>query len=240
MKPIIIQGAESSEIDFFLDKLELYKEFTIGGFSFFKGNFNNVDVIISKTKVGEINAAAATTIGILNFEPRAVINQGTARGHKETIHKGDIVIGEKFFQINSYKSEYLGKQKGTKPINWTLKEFKCLEDKKCNKYNVANKRLLELAKAEIPNLTNKKIHVGIIGSGDVWNREFDTITYLNKNFNTLCEDMETAGVYKIANSFDIPVVSIRIISNNELLKEEYEPKIAKECQELIYNFVKLL
>ena len=52
--------------------------------------------------------------------------------------------------------------------------------------------------------------------------------------------METAGVYKIANSFDIPVVSIRIISNNELWKEEYEPKIAKECQELIYNFVKLL
>jgi nucleoside phosphorylase len=52
--------------------------------------------------------------------------------------------------------------------------------------------------------------------------------------------MEVAGVYKIANSFKVPVLSIRIISNNEILKEEYEPPIAKKCQEVVYKFLKNL
>ena len=30
---------------------------------------------------------------------------------------------------------------------------------------------------------------GRIGSGDIWNREVDRIMYLNKEYNTLCEDM---------------------------------------------------
>ena len=50
--------------------------------------------------------------------------------------------------------------------------------------------------------------------------------------------MEIAGVYKTAYNFNVPVIGIRVVSNNEVLKEEYSPEIAKECQKLVYEFVK--
>ena len=76
-------------------------------------------------------------------------------------------------------------------------------------------------------ISNKKVHIGKIASGDLWNREFDRILFLNDKYNTLCEEMETGGVYTTANSFNVPVLSVRIISNNELLQEDYNPKIHK-------------
>ena len=49
--------------------------------------------------------------------------------------------------------------------------------------------------------------------------------------------MEIAGVYSVADSFKIPVVGVRIISNNSLLDEGYDPAIASECQKLICKII---
>lgn len=237
MKPIIIQGAESSEIDYLVEKLENKEEILIGKYLFFKGNYEKKEVIISKTKVGEINSASATTIAILKFSPKCIINQGTSGGHGKNIHKGDLIIGEKYIQINSFFSNYLEEGKGSNIENWVIQEYKSEDDINSN-YNYANKDLLKLAKNLIPNISKNPVHIGIIGSGDMWNREIDRILYLNEKYETLCEDMETAGVYKVSNSFNVPAISIRIVSNNEILKEEYEPSIARKCQEIIYEFIK--
>ncbi len=241
MSLILLQGAEPSETEFLESKLENSEIVIIGGFTFTKGKYENQDIVISRTKVGEINAAAATSIGIIEFEPDIIINQGTAGGHGKNVHKGDFVIGEKYIQINAYYSNYLEEGKGSRLENWCLREYKSDEesDEKFN-YKFASKKLVELAKKTLPKISNTKVHCGVIGSGDVWNREADRILYLNKEYKTLCEEMETAGVYKIANSFKIPVLTIRIVSNNEILKEEYEPQIAQKCQKVIYKFVKEL
>lgn len=233
MNTILIQGAEPSETNFLESKLENLETIIIGGFTFSKGKYGDKDIIISRTKVGEINSASATTIGILNFSPEAIINQGTAGGHGRNIHKGDFVIGEKYFQLNAFYSDFLEEGKSYSIDNWKFEEYKSSEDKDLEFYNkelykCATKDLVELAKKELPKLVDSKVHCGIIGSGDVWNREVDRILYLNKEYKTLCEEMETAGVYKIANSFHVPVISIRIISNNEVLKENYEPEVARE------------
>ncbi len=237
MKPIIIQGAESSEIDYLIEKLENKEEILIGEYLFFKGNYGKIEVVVSKTKVGEINSASATTIAILKFSPKCIINQGTSGGHGKNIHKGDLIICEKYIQINSFLSNYLEEGKGSKIENWSIQEYKS-EDNTNPNYNYANKDLLELAKNVIPHISKKPVHIGVIGSGDIWNREIDRILYLNEKYETLCEEMETAGVYKVSNYFNIPAISIRIISNNEILKEEYEPSIARKCQEIIYEFIK--
>jgi adenosylhomocysteine nucleosidase len=238
MNPIIIQGATNSEINILKNKLINPEEIIIGDFEFTKGKFENVDVVISRTKVGEINASAATAIGILNFSPRAIINQGTAGGHSKEVHKGDLVIGEEYIQINSYKSEYLEENQGINVNHWNIREFNSDEYKNIDTHRFANSKLVDLAKKELPKLTNSTVHAGVIGSGDVWNNEADRIIFLNKEYKTLCEEMEVAGVYKIANSFNVPVLSVRIISNNEILKEEYEPQIAEKSQKIIYEFIK--
>lgn len=236
MKPILIQGAEPSETDFLEDMLQNKDRIVIGNFIFTKGKYGNQDIIISRTKVGEINSAAATAIGILSFSPKYIINQGTSGGHGKNIHKGEIVVGEKYIQLNSYYSEYLEEGKGYSVDNWIIKDYEAKDNYEI--YQNADKKLLMLAKENLPRISKSKVHFGVIGSGDIWNRECDRILYLNGKYETLCEEMETAGVYKTANNFNIPVIGIRIISNNEVLREEYNPEIAKECQKLVYEFIK--
>ena len=83
-----------------------------------------------------------------------------------------------------------------------------------------------------------KIHYGIIGSGDIWNSECDWLIKLNEKYGILCEEMEGIAVYTIANQYKIPAIDIRVISDNELLKEEYDRNISLKGQEFIMNLLR--
>ena len=240
MDTILIQGAEASETDYLESMLEEKEEIYVGEYMFFKGKYGKIDIVISRTKVGEINASTATTIGILKFSPKFIINQGTAGSHGKEIHKGEFVVGERYIQINSYYSNSVEEGKGYSLDNWIIKEYNENTDENIKNYKFADSKLLSLAKDILPKISKTKVNFGVIGSGDVWNREADRILYLHNNFGTLCEDMETAGVYKTANNLHIPIIGIRVVSNNEILKEDYESTIATECQKLVYEFVKLV
>ena len=236
MKPILIQGAENSEINYLLNNLENKKEVDIGSFKFWTGEMANYPVVVSKTKVGEINAAASTAIGIMNFEPKCIINQGTAGSHSREIHRGDIVVGKEYFGLTNIRTKPRGEGEGIEPDNWELKAYQSEDDEKISKK--ANSDLVDFVYNMKDEYSAGNIHVGTIGSGDIWNREIDRIDFLHKEHGTLCEEMETAGVYNTANSFGVPVVGVRIISNNEILKEEYRPELATECQKFVEKNVR--
>lgn len=238
MKPILIQGAENSEINYFLEKIENKAEIEIGSFKFWSGEIDEYPIIIARTKVGEINSAISTTIGIQNFNPICIINQGTAGSHSKEIHRGDIVIGREYFGLTNIRTNLREEGEGTEIENWLLEEYQSSDDEKISKQ--ATPELLEIAKLMKDEYQKGKVHFGIIGSGDVWNREIDRINFLHNKYETLCEEMETAGVYKTANSFGVPVLGVRIISNNEILKEEYKPEISTDCQVFVENIVREL
>ena len=50
--------------------------------------------------------------------------------------------------------------------------------------------------------------------------------------------MEGVAVYKVAQTFNVPVIGFRIISNNELLNEHYDVKYGKYSQEFTCSFLK--
>ena len=75
-------------------------------------------------------------------------------------------------------------------------------------------------------------------AGDVWNKEADRIFYLNQMYGILCEDMESVSVYTIANLYNIPVIGIKAISNNEFLKEEYYKEVGIESQKFTEKLIK--
>lgn len=102
--PILIQGAMDVETTAMMEALEDAERITIGGYIFVSGKLDGYPVIISKTQVGMVNAAASTAIAIMNFNPLCIINQGTAGGHDPALHAGDIVLGETIVPINAYKS----------------------------------------------------------------------------------------------------------------------------------------
>ena len=89
LKPIIIQGAMDVETENFATQLDNMEEIKISRWSFYKGTINNYPVIVSRTEVGMTNAAVATTLGIENFNPVAIINQGSTGGHDPNLHQFD-------------------------------------------------------------------------------------------------------------------------------------------------------
>ncbi len=228
-KIILIQGALDIELEYLMAHLENKRLLKIEEYEFYEGYILNQKVVISKTLVGTIHSTIATTIGILTFHPDVVLNQGIAGAHSEDLHIGDIVIGESCVNINSYKMPLKGKKEGSNPFEWEL-------NKRARDIKNADSNLINILEKELTSSSNK-IYKGILGSGDVFNREYDRIHWIHDTFHNLCEDMESIGAYSVCSEFHVSCVGIRIISNNELLQEEIDKKVAIELQQKILPII---
>lgn len=231
---ILIQGAMEEEISYIKEKLEEIEEINIHGYIFYKGKIKDCPIVLSKTQIGIINATLATFIGITEFSPFMVINQGVAGGSKSEVHKGDIVIGESVININSFQTSYKDEKEGSNSIEWELKTFKEGTDELV--VLNANKELVNIVEKELQD-KQIKYHLGRIGSGDVWNEEKDRILHLSEKYQILCEDMETIACYQVAQKLEIPVIGIRAISNNILNQEEYDKNISRVVQEVVLSII---
>ncbi len=229
-KTILIQGAMDIEIETILKNLDEMTKINISDFEFYIGKINNYKIIVSKTLIGEINSSIATTIGIMKFTPDFVINQGIAGAHKEYIHTGDIIIGKGCQNINAYSMPDKKLNEGSNPFEWKLsKHSKAIE---------TNIELVERFEKFFTNNCDNIIYTGMLGSGDVFNREIDRINWVSNTFDTLSEDMESIGTYETCHKFNIPCIGIRIISNNEILKEQLDENQAIVLQNLIVSILK--
>ncbi|MCK7496477.1 MAG: hypothetical protein MZW92_40405 [Comamonadaceae bacterium] len=54
------------------------EQIQIAAWTFWRGRIAGKTVVVSRTEVGPVNASTATTLAIVNFRPRLIINQGTA------------------------------------------------------------------------------------------------------------------------------------------------------------------
>lgn len=233
--PILVQGAMDIEIEVLKNSIEDIEEIIVDGYKFYKGKLEGYPIIISKTEIGIMNCGIATLLGIKNFLPCIIINQGTLGGFGN-IHRGDIVIGQDCFNLNSYKTPYLKKGEGSNPFNWDLQTFREGIDE-FEKIE-ADTNIIQFIKTHEKEIWKDRLIYGTIGSGDCWNQEIDYITYLNEKYGALGEDMETIGAYKIAHRYKIPIVGIRVVSDNEILQEEYDRTIAVKAQECAISLCK--
>ena len=208
---IMISGAMDVETELMIAALDNRQEYKIGAWRYVSGEYKNCPLIISVTEIGCGNAAASTALGIEKFKPSAVINQGTAGAHHRNIHRRDIIIGVASFDISAHILDYDGKKLfGSYVYDETGGVF--------NQKIVfpADPQLLDAAREAGRTYTSGKIYEGKIA--------------LNKQFNSLCEEMETAAVAQICYDYDVPFLGVRIISNNELTGEPFDRNIGELCQ----------
>lgn len=234
-RPILVIAAMDVEFELLKEKLESMKISRLNKYDCYEGFINHYPVVICNCTVMSVNAAIATTLAIQKYKPRAIINEGTAGGHGLNVHKGDIVIGENCINILSSGTPQKKKGEGSSTLEWTLTNFIAAEPNRLV-YQRANSKLIKLAKS-IEYLEGK-VHIGTIGSGDIWDREYDRIMMLNERYGTLCEDMEANTIYTVANQFKVPVIGIKIVSNNEALGESYERSTGSKSQEFSYELIK--
>lgn len=188
-----------------------------------------VPVIALRCGIGMVNAAAGTEHLIATFAPRAIINFGCVGAHRREILPGDVVIGngavnhgamhilasgETYFPGLEYQfqgeevalteltsdpqllAETIAAAEGWQPDPWPT-----------------GLNLPEGFTERAP-----QVHVGRVGSADIWTQHHGRIDELNARHGTLCEDMEAAAIAHICVRHGVPFMTVKDVSNNEFHK----------------------
>lgn len=240
LQPIIIQGALPIETESLAAKLSNTTTETIGGWQFWKGTYQGYPVIVSKTRMGMSNSAAATAIAITHYNPIAIINQGTSGGHDPKLNVYDIVVGKYTTNINAFRTPKLEIGEGSNSLNWN-EAFDVLPEDEYDPEPIAMRKFE--GDADLIAATQRAVYAkgqvveGTLGSADVWNNELDRIAFFHQNYGTSAEEMEGASVAQIASQFNVPFVGIRVLSNNITNNGAYDPGTGEACQEFVLNVV---
>ena len=230
---ILIHVAMKIECELLLNKLDNLVKKKIYNYDVYEGIYINNNIVILVSGVGLINTSSSLSLVIDKYNPRCVINIGLIGGYDSKLNIGDIVIAGKVMNINSYKTIYRNKGEGNDSLDWEYLTFRDGEDSLV--MESANQELLELTdKVDI----NK--YVGIIGSGDCWNNEIDKLLYMNKKYGILGEDMESIAIYSVCNNLNIPVISIKSVSNNLFNNLEYDRNSSNYVQEYLISYLDVL
>lgn len=242
--PILIQGAMDVEVDTMVAALQEKQALIIGAWTFWQGTLAGYPVVISRTEVGLANAAAATTLAIERFKPRLIINQGTSGGHDPALHRGDIVIATKSFNMGAYRSDFTPADQGIDPRKWHNFEvtMRLRDNGKLVEHTsfAGDPELVGRALGMADRYQHGRVVAGIIGTADEWNRQVARINWLHQTYNTAAEEMETSSAALVAEAYKVPFVGIRVLSNTDLHGEEFDPQTAIHCQQFVIDYTKAL
>ena len=87
-----IIGAMEQEVALLKQQIEQCVTHTYGGYHFYSGSINGLEVVLVQSGIGKVAATVATTLLITHFSPDGVINTGSAGGFDPELEVGDVVI----------------------------------------------------------------------------------------------------------------------------------------------------
>ena len=188
MKTIGVIGAMDEEIAFIKGISEIISAKNILGLDFFVGKFGTNSVVIVKSGIGKVNAAACTQVLIDHFAVDCVIKIG------------DVVISTDTVQHDMDVSA-LGDTVGTIPR---------MEES----FFRADDELIALSEKAGEALEGHSIYKGRIASGDKFISSQEQKNFIWNNFKAYCAEMEGAAIAHVCYLNRIPFVIIRSISDN--------------------------
>ena len=226
-RPIVIEGAMKSELDLLLGAMDKVRERSLFGYPVFEGSIDGHPVIAVRNKIGMVNAAIATKAAIDEYKPCCVLSEGTAGGYDANVHTGDIILGERVYNINSVhmRLEDCLKLKAITSGEWRREQ--CFE---------SDRKLLSLA--ENIRIAPGRIIKGAMGSADFWSFKTEEIREVQARYGTLCEDMESFAVAQTCAQMNVPCLCIRVISNNEPAGEAVNENAAAYAQQFTLELVR--
>ncbi|MGV0979592.1 5'-methylthioadenosine/adenosylhomocysteine nucleosidase [Empedobacter falsenii] len=215
-----IMGAIPQEINGVVNLLTNKQEHKIGRRSYFTGELNNQKVVVVYSRVGKVAASATVTTLILEFKVSELIFTGVAGGIHTDVKIGDIVLGQSLIQHDmnaqplfpAYEIPMLGKayfEADSSQLEVaTTAILEILEEQ--HLHNVISEKDLDKF-----NIHQPQLHVGLIGSGDLFFSTNSQKEKLQQNLpEILCVEMEGAAVAQVCYEFDIPFIIIRTISDD--------------------------
>jgi len=235
MKKIGIIGAMEIEVEDLIAELTpstVKKEIKItaaGNLIFYEGKLGDIDVVITRSGVGKVNAALCAQRLIIQFGVTHIINTGIAGSLAKGLKVFDVVVSTDALYHDMDVSVF-----GYKPTQipqMTISDFP------------ADKELVSLVKKVWKNLKNddgQKMLFGRVASGDQFISSKEQKSLIETNCKPMCVEMEGAGVAHACFLNNIPFVIIRTISDNSDDSEySFNEKIAaKKSSALLTEIIK--
>jgi adenosylhomocysteine nucleosidase len=194
-----ILGAMDIELEALLADMKEKESEQISGFTFFKGNIENREVVIAKCGIGKVAAALCAQAMILRYQPSLLLHTGVAGTLTTALSVTDVAVGTSAVQHDMDTSP-LGDPVGLiSGINKIYFEA----DKK------AADLFLAIAKESGVNAIG-----GTIASGDQFIASAEQKARIVKNFDAIACEMEGGAVAHAAYLAKTPFVILRAISDS--------------------------
>jgi adenosylhomocysteine nucleosidase len=201
------------------------------GACFHRVQLGHASLVLTVCGMGMVSAAAGTQATVAAYQPRAVLNYGCAGAHRAELLPGDVVVGTRVVAYDSVRETAEGEpQYGG--MHYLVRGQQCRTDAlpaDANLLAVAQQVADALTErhepwpltlgwpAGTPHRTPRAVF-GTIASADRWNRSPASIAAIVDRHDSWCEDMEAAAIGLVCASHDVPFLSIKDVSNNELLR----------------------
>lgn len=224
--PIGIVVAMQSELQHLLAHVTPEREIQDGPWLDQFVSLDGAPLVLLRCGIGMVNAAAGTEHLISQYAPRAILNFGCAGAHRRDILPGDVVIGNG--AVNHGAMHILASGDTFFP---GLEYQFAGEDVALTELTTdPSLRDLTIAAAEnwtpdawprgvnVPADKEQRepvVHIGRVGSADIWTQHHGRIDELHARHQTLCEDMEAAAIAHICARRRVPFMTVKDISNNE-------------------------
>lgn len=228
---IAIIGAMEEEVTLLRNQIDNLVIEGHGGFEYYTGQIQGLDVVLLRSGIGKVNAAISTALLIKLYEPDYVINTGSAGGFHADLDVGDIVISQTVCHHDVDVTPF-GYKKGQVPGHPEV--------------YTADEGLIQLAKNSIDTLHEVTHMHGLIATGDRFMHQPEDVQQTRSDFPDMiaCE-MEAAAVAQTCHVFEVPFVIIRSLSDiagkeNAVTFEKYLEKAATHSAKLILEMIKEL
>ena len=191
------------------------------GLEFFEGKIGGKDVVLARSGIGKVCAAAGALELIKNFAPDCIINTGVAGGIDVKTRVMDIVAGESVV----YHDVWCGEPNLYGQVQGFPAGF------------AGSRKLLD---AIMSLDVGVNVYGGQICTGDKFITERAELDAIKAKFpNGLAVDMESAAIAQICYMYKVPFLSLRIISdtpgieNHERQYENFWNEAPKKSLEVI-------
>ena len=223
-----IIGAMEQEVEILREQLDNVTTFTQAGCEYYSGTLAGHDVILSKSGIGKVAAAVATTLLLEHYKPDYIINTGSAGGYDKALKVGDVVISSevRHHDVDLTVFGYEMGQCAQKPAAY-----------------IPDTRLVEAAKKAISVDSDINTIEGLICTGDSFMADPKKVEEARTNFPTMAAvEMEAAAIAQTCHQFDVPFVVIRSLSDiagkeSPTSFEEYLVVAAKNSSAMVVNML---
>lgn len=233
-KTIAVVCAMKSEAQPLIDKIPHLERENCNQYEIYSGSINENKLLICISGVGMVNMASLVTYVAVKYSPDCFFNYGIIGGYGD-VQKGSLVVVDDCININSTVFDAAPKGSGISLSRARLVTF----SESLDEFPVVYKSDEQLISTAL-SVAEKNLIRGRLGSGDIWNKEYDKIMLFHTKYGVCGEDMEGYAMYQVANIFNIPALSLKGVSNNEILGQTYDYSVMETLNEFAFDVLNSL